>query len=329
MKRLFFGLTILVLGGCASATPSLPPGQTASHLNAQPTRHASWMLPQASQSASLLYVSLYSANDVNVYDYKNGVVGQLFGQLFVSGPAGMCTDQTGDVWIAPSYGPVQEYAHGGSAPIKLRNGIKGRPLGCAVDKTSGDLAISVYHDDSNYGMLTSVRIFGKGRLGHDFSIENGFGRIWSLAYDDKGNLFADGFQCGESECYRPAYYETALFELPKTASSFEQLKLQGATLSNPTGIAWINPTLLVADSDYDYSNPVGYKVLVHGQTATVVDTVKFSSAQSAGGLTVRAGSIVVPDQLGNTIWSYDLKTGGLESSFAITAPGDVVVSQKS
>jgi hypothetical protein len=327
MKRNLFALAVLTLAGCANPATSLPASQTAPGLGLQSSLRASWMLAQASKSASLLYVSLHSQNDVNVYDYKNGVIGALYGQLFVSGPFGMCTDPTGDVWIAPSYGPVEEYAHGGSSPIKLRNGIKGQPLGCAVDRTSGDLAISVYHDDSNYGMLTSVRIFGKGRQGHDFSIENGFGRISSLAYDNKGNLFIDGFQCGGSECYHPAYYEPELFELPKAASTFEPLNLQGATLINPSGIDWVNPTLLIADSDYDYSNPVGYKVLVHGQTATVVQTLPFSSAQSAGGLTVRGTSILVPDELGNTIWTYDLRTGNPESSFTITSPGDVVVSQ--
>jgi hypothetical protein len=320
----------LSVAGCSNPLQSQPPVpqlQGGPALGSRPATRSSWMSPRASKSASLLYVALYSANDVNVYEYKNGVVGALFGQIVASGPSGLCTDRAGNVWIAGD-GPVVKYAHGGLTPIKIQNGIKGRPLACAVDNTSGDLAVAVYHDDSNYGMLTSVRIFGKGRQGHNFSIANGFGKISSLAYDNKGNLYVDGFQCGESECYAQDYYEPGIFELAKTASVFSPLTLQGATLIHPTGIVWVNPTLLVADSEYSYAEPVGYKLLIHGQNATVVDTLPFSSAQSAGGLTVRAASIVVPDAVSNMLWTYDLKTGDLVSRYSLQSPGSVVVSQK-
>jgi hypothetical protein len=287
------------------------------------------MLSEAATASSLLYVASSLALKVNVYDYKNGVVGELYGQINVPDPNGMCTDRAGDVWITSYSDGVTEFAHGSSTPIRKKRDIKGEPLACAVDPSTGDLAVSVYHDDSNYGMLTSVRIFGKGRLGHSFSAPNGFGHVGYLTYDNKGNLFVDAFECGGSECYGPDYYEPALFELSKTGTVFEQLTLKGVTLVNPSGIAWINPTLLVADSDYSYTKPIGYKVLVQGQTATVVATLPFSSSQSVSGLVVRASAIVVADPLGNMLETYDLKTGKLQSTFGITKPLDVVVSQKS
>ncbi|HEY1429095.1 MAG TPA: hypothetical protein VGF18_05950, partial [Candidatus Tumulicola sp.] len=190
----------------------------------------------------------------------------------------------------------------------------------------GDLAVAVYHDDSNYGMLTSVRIFGKGRRGGNYSIQNGFGGIYSLAYDNNGNLFADGTQCGESECYEPAYYQPALFELQSYSRSFEPIEVTGADLHNPSGLAWINPTLLLTDNLS--SRPVGYKLLVSGSTAKVVATVPFATAQSVGGIMVRAGQIILPDRVGNEILTYDLKTGALESSFNVQQPFDAVLSQK-
>jgi hypothetical protein len=318
----------VLLAACSSAgvSTTMPAQATAAANTGSP--RTSWMLPQASKAQTLLYVASYESLDVNVYDFKNGVVGQLYGQIDNPDPNGMCTDKSGDIWITSQTQGVKEYAHGGTTPIKTRGGIKGEPLACAVDPLTGDLAISVFHDDSNYGELTSIRIFGKGRLGHSFSAPYGFGHVGYLTYDNKGDLFVDGFACGGSECYGPAYYEPAIFELTKTGTVFGQLNLQGATLVNPTGLEWVNPTILVADSDYSYTKPVGYKVLVHGQTATVVATLPFSSAQNAGGLVVRGSAIVVPDEDGNMLWTYNLKTGSLESSFSISKPRDVVISQK-
>src|SRR6202012_2675362 len=132
-------------------------------------------------------------------------------------------------------------------------------------------------------------------------------------------------QCGESECY--AYYQPALFVLPPAAKGFQPLQIKGATLVNPSRLAWINPTLLLTDSSSS-QGPVGYKLLVGAQTATVTATIPFSAAQSVGGVAVRAGEIVVHDQETNGIYTYNVKTGNLDSSFSVQKPFDVVLSQK-
>jgi hypothetical protein len=316
---LFF---VLLLAGCAGVNgPQAPNAVTP--FSETPLTHKSWTLPQAAQSQTLLYVATYRGYSVDIYDYKKGIVGQLFGQTGNFGTTGMCSDKSGNVWIANGV-TVTEYAHGGTTPLRTKRDIKGEPTVCAVDPSTGDLAVAVYHDDSNYGMLTSVRIFGKNRRGGNFSIYNGFGAIWSLAYDNQGNLFADGIQCGASECY--AYYEPALFELQKYSKTFEQVDVKGASLVDPSSLAWINPTLLLTDNSS--AQPVGYKLSIQGQTATVVGTLSFSAARSVGYVAVRAGEILVPDQETNGIYTYNVKTGALDSTFSIQKPFAVVISQK-
>jgi hypothetical protein len=110
------------------------------------------------------------------------------------------------------------------------------------------------------------------------------------------------------------------------AKAFEPLAVQGAELVQPSGLAWINPTLLLTDNNS--SKPVGYKLLVHGQKATVVATLPFTSATSVGAVAERAGEILVPDENTNGIYTYDVQTGKLESSFSIQKPFAVVLSPK-
>ena len=65
---------------------------------------------------------------------------------------GECVDSAGDVFIATSNasytGTIFEYAHGGSTPIAELSD-PGYPWGCAVDPTTGTLAVSNLSDASN------------------------------------------------------------------------------------------------------------------------------------------------------------------------------------
>ncbi|HEY3675879.1 MAG TPA: hypothetical protein VGK84_07775 [Candidatus Tumulicola sp.] len=314
---------VSMIDGCSSGSTPITP-QTVDGSSQSPVGPASasqsWAAPEASQTKSLVYVASTSSNSVQMYAYKNGVVGALLGELSIEGPGGMCADKSGDVWVTSKYA-VSEYAHGGMTPIRELPGEKASAYACAVDPTTGNPAISYNRPYDRSDTIGLVRVFGNGKGSTKFS---GFDAAWFLAYDNKGNLFLDGLPC--SGCSSGSRFQE-LFELAKGAAYFQQLTFQGATLVEPTGIAWINPTLLVADSGASYQQPIGYKVLVHGSDATVVQTLSFASAKSAGGLTVRSPSIVVPDVIGNAVLTYSL-TGDLVSTFNTTAPNSVVVSKK-
>jgi hypothetical protein len=308
---------VVVLAGCSNALQSQPPITQAPALGSQPATRAK---PGPNHS-NLLYVSSATSYYVAMYNFKNGDVGSLYGVIPIAAAGGMCTNKAGNVWITSGNGTVVEFAHGSATPIRVLSGGPGVPYACAVDPSSGNLAVSFDRPNTAGGTIGSVQIFGKGNKNKTIG---GFAHAWFLTYDNKGNLFMDGSTCANGSCSSGG--PPGIFELAKRGQSFQQLAVQGATLTQPTGIVWVNPTLLLADSENGSHEPVAYKVVVRASNATVVGTLPFSSAVAVGGLTVRAGLIVVPDTQGNVLLTYNL-TGTLVSGFSSSAPLSVVVSQ--
>ena len=330
-----------ILAGCGNASPA--PGRVVPY-----SRQKSWMLPGAQKQQSLLYISNQGNGSVTVYTYLNGgglvLVGTLTG---FSKPTGMCTDSAGDVWI-PDYGTgaLYEYAHGGTTPIDVIKQHTGLPYDCAVDPTTGNLAVANQHPNAKYGAKGLVDVYPlKGaKGGGSYSTASGFRNVYFVAYDNKSNLYLDAAPCPPSGCgslnskpayrgrpqARPQLYNPGLFELSKGGSFFSQLAISGATLNSPSAINWIKPTLLLGDQNLEGQGTNGaYKLLVSGSTATVVGMLPFNGTQQAYGFWRRAGRVVVPDYTGNIVRIYDLSNGSLDSTLTteISLPFGAVVSQ--
>lgn len=148
------GVAVALLAGCGgsqlpigAAGPARPTPVAVARASAQ----RGWMLQRAT-SGDLVYasekVSAYGSA-VYVYSYPGG---ELVGELtdFPSGyyPQGLCTDSSGDVFVttnqnlkSESQSNIYEYAHGGTSPLATLSD-PGWALGCAVDPTTGDLAVA-------------------------------------------------------------------------------------------------------------------------------------------------------------------------------------------
>ena len=306
------------------------------------------MLPDAQKKQSLLYVSNQGSGSVTVYTYLNGgglvLVGTLTG---FSKPTGMCTDNAGNVWI-PDYGTgyLYEYQHGGTTPIDSIKQHTGLPYDCAVDPTTGNLAVANQHPNAKYGAKGLVDVYSlKGaKGGGSYSTASGFKNVYFVAYDNKSNLYVDAIPCPPSGCGslnskpkhlgaeqgRSQYYLPGLFELSNGGSLFTQVTISGATLNSPSAINWVQPTLLLGDQNFQGQGTNGaYKLLVSGSTATVVGTLPFKGTQQAYGFWRRAGRVVVPDYSGNIVRVYSLSDGSLVSTLTtgISLPFGAVVSQ--
>ena len=341
-----------ILAGCGSSSPQpvpVAPGSSVDFNGSATTVHSrqkSWMLPAAQKQQSLLYISNVGSASVTVYTYLNGgglvLVGTLTG---FSRPTGMCTDNTGNIWI-PDYGTgtLYEYAHGGTSPIFTIKQHTGLPYDCAVDPTTGNLAVANQHPNAKYGAKGIVDVYRlKGsKGGGSYSAVNGFKNVYFVAYDNKSNLYVDAVPCPPSGCgslkprhlgaarARPQLYNPGLFELSNGGSYFSQLTISGATLNTPSAINWIKPTLLLGDQNFQGQGTNGaYKLLVSGSTATVVGTLPFKGTQQANGFWRRAGRVVVPDYTGNIVRIYNLSDGAPISTLTteISAPFGAVVSQ--
>jgi hypothetical protein len=216
-----------MLAGCSGSQPPIgAPGAMpqTSTLATQAARGGSWMLPEA-KSEDLLYVA--TGDNVYVLSYPHG---KLIGSLGIVGN-NLCSDKQGDVFVPTGAYEVVEYAHGGTSPIQTLN-AGDIPLGCAVDPTSGNLAVT--NEASGAG---EVAIFPNAKAPSTWYRDTEIYTYGLCGYDDKGNLFVDGSGSGNF-----------LAELPNGKSTFRNYSLNNSfdvygsvqwdgkriTLSNPT-----------------------------------------------------------------------------------------------
>ena len=125
----------IALTGCGGGS------QTTPTANAQVLKRAgSWMAPDLAER-DLLYLSDDGNGNVYVYSFPGAKLqGTLTG---LSVPTGECADKAGDVWIVEEgTNDIVEYAHGGTVPIATLSDPGNAPEACAVDPTTGNLAVA-------------------------------------------------------------------------------------------------------------------------------------------------------------------------------------------
>jgi hypothetical protein len=225
------------------------------------------MSPLAQHKSKLLYVSSTDGSDVTVYDYPGGTqMGSLTG---FSTPSGQCVDAKGNVYIANiGDGTVDEYAHGGSAPVATFATTAGA-YGCSVDK-AGDLAVTDFLGASY--SAGSVTVFPKGsKKGAIYTDPTDCYYMWNAGYDDKGNLIAIGENQGS---------ETVTFcALMKGAKSFSVLTASGFTIDSPDSTMWDGKYIALGDQQLGGGFQSGIvRATLSGSTLTAHGQVSLGDA---------------------------------------------------
>jgi hypothetical protein len=329
-NRVITFVAACAFAGCSASTPTNPQAEgTNTAVTADGGARNPWMSPEAAKASNLLYVSSYTNNRVTIYTYIDGNAIKLVGSLSIGQPGGMCTDKAGDVWV-PSYESqtIEEFPHGGITPIRSIKRNTGYPYACAVDPSTGNLAVTYEFPNGKFGPYGRVVVYAKGARPRTLG-PNDLSPIGFVAYDNSGNLFVDGTPCYSSYC-DPLANGTLLLEVPSGGTGYQPLTIAGATIDQATALNWIKPTLLLTNNDPSTHKVTAYKLLVRGSNATVVGTLRLKHAGPSYGVWVRAGLVIVPDQNGNIIRSYDLSNGSFVSSFTkgLSSPFATVVSQK-
>jgi hypothetical protein len=149
--------------------------------------------PSCPSTRNLLYITGdYQSMKTWIYTYAPGTI-ELCGSLptyGLTGPIGPCSDSAGNVYIPTKFaskGEVVEYAHAGTTIIKTLTGLT-YPEDCAVDSTTGDLAVT----EESAGI---VEIFKGAKKGtpqqHVFGVSGFQSEVVNATYDSSGDLFVD------------------------------------------------------------------------------------------------------------------------------------------
>jgi hypothetical protein len=262
------------------------------------TKQRSWMAAGA-KKLDLLYVSDYETNDVYAYSYPQGKLrGVLAGILenFVL-PTGLCSDGAGNVFVPDSANStVLEYAHGSTKLKKTLIDANELPYSCAVDGTSGNLAVVNLESASGAG---GVSIYSRAR-GLPQTYRYGLLYKWDFAaYDDKGDLFADASYDVPSEAL-------ALVEMRKMKKTFETITLD-QTFGAAGGVAWDGTQLAVGDA----KSSTIYRFVIAGNYGTEVGATRLQRARDVAQFAIVEKSIVAADFHDRTVSFWKYPAGGM------------------
>ncbi len=278
MKSTIFGrgaLSVAVaaisLAGCSGTQP--PAGNPSASVAmttrsgivpaVRTQRQHTWMSPALRGRRDLLYVSDPADGLVVAYDYKSGKqLGSAGGFRMVYGG---CSDKKGNVYFVDfTTAKITEFADGSLTPVKTLTESVGSPIGCSVNPTNGDLAVTNFQSPASSG---GVAIY-KNATGSPTTI-TAAKNDWPAGYDPNGNLFIVGLQ---GSCLTGC-----LEELPAGGNAFEKLTLSGFKLNFPAAAQWDGKYLGVGDqacNGADYT--CIFQVSVSGSTATAVSTVELA-----------------------------------------------------
>jgi len=283
------------LAGCGAPQTSTTPFVQRDAPAARAAGQArSWMLPEA-KSETLAYIA--NVYTITIYSYPKGKLVGTLDNFYT--PYGECVDATGNVWITDAkFGRIYEYAHGGAKPIRTLKDPGYVPYGCAVDPTTGNLAVANYSDASaregNLVVYRKAKGYPKSYTGYNFYY------YYYLGYDPKGNLFIDG---------QNDYGENVAFgELPKGGHQIKEILLP-TTMSGPGGIEWDGQYVAVGDS----ANSVIYQYAFSGSKATLEGTTPLTGAGlTVGQFGISGSTVVTPNQFfsGSAVLVFPYPGGG-------------------
>jgi hypothetical protein len=280
-------IVALLLAGCGThgVSSALPGSASLNQPNAGVRQR------EANSENDLLYVTDDQDSNhpkVLIYSYPHGKLEKEIRGYYGENFNGECADGRGNVYvIRASYVTsgntfIDKYAHGGTTPIRRLFDHLNFDRTCAVDPTSGDLAVTgsdgvkVWYPHAHHG---------KHRRGLPLYFSN-----YACSYDDRGNLFVNGSKAGKPQLFR-------LVELPKGSRTFVNITLprMQTTKLGPGGIRWDGQYLAFSNR----ANEI-YRLTVSGTKARLAGTVDLKQASQVSSIWIHGKTIVG----GGYIWDY-------------------------
>jgi hypothetical protein len=258
------------------------------------------------KTGDLLYASTLDGN-VLVFTYPKGtLVHTLTG---FSNPIGLCSDDKGNVFVVDLGGQdIVEFVHGGTKPVATLDDSGHDPVGCFVDPSTGNLAVSGggIHSNANVAIFSNEQ--GKPTVYKDtfLSVFN-----W-CTYDDQGDLFAEGYATGNENP------NGTIVELPAGSDQLTTLSLN-QEIGAGGAVQWDGKYLAVGSPRGTGRGMHGpatiYQFQISGSDAAVVNTIELTTGKgnkNAGGVEfwIQNGYIISPKNHRGGIGRWKYPAGG-------------------
>ena len=257
-----------------------------------PDHQKSWRSPELKKDVNgrQLWISDPGTNDVYIYNMPSlTLVATLTG---FDQPQGECSDSSGDVWVTNTgyksgNHVIYEYSHD-AVLMKTLTDSTGLPVGCAWDKTTGNLAVTNIFDDGPSqppGEVVVYPLVGSGAPTTYQDPDSSVYAYFSAGYDGRGNLYFDV----APYAYTPAYVD----KLAKGATSVHRITIS-STIHGPGSVQWIpahgGGNLAVEDNDCSGSfNPItsciDYVTISHS-AGTINSTTNLNNSLGAAACSV-------------------------------------------
>lgn len=289
--------TVASLGACGYVSSQLPIVPTAPTV--VPDRGSSWMSPDAAKVKRLLYISDAQSYDVYLYSLPNlELKGRLTG---FNRPEGECSDAAGDVWITDTQArEILRYRHGGRKIQATLFDPLGFPVGCAIDRKTGDLAVTdLFNTSGPGGVLIYRNASGTPRA----YTNPGQYYYYFASYDDTSDLYASG---------KSATGRYGLSMLAPRGRSMVSVLIKGPRIFVPGTVQWTGSSLLLGDQRCGFKKTSClYEAVVSKRSVRIIrrvplngscDVVQvaFEKGRFAGGDDWRCG----PGHSSADIWAY-------------------------
>jgi len=198
---------------------------------------------------------------------------------------GGCSDNNGNVYFANTgLSTVDEYSHSGTYIATLSD--PGQfPVGCAYDKTTGNLAVDNIVNTS--GGPGSLSIYNGGTLQNTYSVPN-MTRVYFNGYEgNTGTLWLDGSD------------SSGIFQYDSfVGGTFTPVSISGGSILFPGTVAWSGKTKWMNVGDQDtFSAPTFYQVDDSGNIvgSTVTTCTQVSDFCDIVQAAIKGPGLVGPD----------------------------------
>ncbi len=194
----------------------------------------------------------------------------------------------GIFWIVASHNRIVEYRAPAKQLRRLSDSV-GMPSSCAMN-ADGDLAVGIIA-----GSGTGDVVIYKSASGSGTVKTTQLNSVFYDGYDDRGNLFADGWNSSD---------ESQLVELASGAKAFKRVTTSN-TVTFPGSVQWDGKYLTVLDQRM---NAI-YRYTVRGTTATLKGTVHLTAGDCSQTWIVR-GFVYCADAGNNDGEIFKYPAGG-------------------